>query len=190
MKKLAIIAVLLTAFTFSAKAQMFDFSRNSDDFCIGFNAGVVGYDFNNGKLDKNIAGFGLGASISVRGIYVDFIYQKPEHQWGKKFTEIYDDHTALTINAGYKIPVTYWLSVTPLVGYSNETFGETDCATVDLEQDNRSFFHTYKANERFDHFNYGLGLSFKPFEFLEFGGVCTSHAVYGNISLNLIGLMY
>ncbi len=188
MKKIAIIAVLFTTFTFSAKAQWFDFSENYNDFTIGFNGGVVGYDFN-GTLDKNIADAGFGISVSLLGVYVDFIYQQPEHKFGNKITPmVYYDHSALTINAGYKIPVTNWLNITPLLGYSNETYGETDCSTINVEYESNSVYHDYNVTERFNHFNYGLGLSFKPTDWIELGGVCTAHAVYGNISLNLLGL--
>lgn len=188
MKKLALIAVLLTAFSFSAKAQMFDFSQNKNDFCVGLNAGVVGYDFD-GHINKNIADFGMGLSVSLLGVYIDFMYQSPEHRIGNKIEpKVYNDHTALTINAGYKIPVTSWLNITPLIGYSNETTGITDCSTINVDFENRSIYHDYNRETLTSHFNYGLGLSFKPFSFLEIGGVCTSHAVYGNLSLNLIGL--
>ena len=189
MKKLTIIAMLLTAFTFSAKAQWFDFSQNYKDFTIGFNAGVVGYDFVGGQIDKNIASFGSGISFSLLGVYVDFIYQSPEHKWGNKIeSKVYNDHTALTINAGYKIPVTNWLNITPLLGYSNETYGETDCSTANVDYESRSIYHPYTVNERYSHFNYGLGLSFKPTKWIELGGVCTAHAIYGNLSLNLLGM--
>ena len=192
MKKLAIVAVLLTAFTFSAKAQWFDFSENLKDLTIGVNAGAVGYDYNisgNPHLNKNIADFGCGVSVSLLGLYVDFIYQSPEHEWGNKITpDIYHDHTALTINAGYKIPVLHWLNVTPVIGYSNETYGETDCSTINVNFESQSIYHDYTVKERYSHFNYGLGLSFKPTDWIEFGGVCTAHAVYGNISFNLLGL--
>ena len=113
---------MLSLFAFSAKAQLFDFTNNLTDATIGFNIGAVGYDFANGHIDKTYNGFGGGMSISILGVYLDFIYQSPEHKWGNKISpEVYHDHTALTINAGYKIPVTSWLNLTPLIGFSNET---------------------------------------------------------------------
>lgn len=176
---------MLALMTYSAKAQWFDFSQNRNDASIGFNAGVVGYHFGNGQIDKTYANFGWGASISLLGVYVDFIYQRPEHKWGNKITpDIYYDHTALTINIGYKIPVTSWLNVKPLIGYSNETMGWTDCSTVNVDYENHSIYHDYKCETINSHFNYGVGLSVKPISWLEIGGVCTAHAVYGNLSVN------
>ena len=187
MKKVTLFAVLFSMMTLSAKAQWFDFSQNITDATIGLNLGVVGYDYGHGQIDKTYSDFGYGISFSLLGVYMDFMYQSPEHKWGNKITpDMYHDHTALTINMGYKIPVTPWLNLTPLIGYSNETTGWTDCSTINVEYESHSIYHDYDVEERYHHFNYGLGLSVKPIRWLEIGGVCTAHAVYGNISVNLM----
>lgn len=153
---------------------------------MGVNAGVVGYHFGNGSIDKTYMDFGCGLSVSLIGLYVDFMYQSPEHRWGKKISpDIYHDHTALTINVGYKVPVLPWLNLIPMIGYSNETTGWTDCSTINIDYENQSIYHDYDRETINSHFNYGVGLSVKPINWLELGGVCTAHAVYGNISLNL-----
>lgn len=191
MKKIALFVALFTMVTLSAKAQWFDFSNNAFDASIGLNLGAVGYDFGGGQIDKTYNGFGVGLNISIVGVYVDFIYQSPEHRWGHKITPmVYNDHTALTINAGYKIPVLPWLNVTPLIGYSNETTGLTDCSTLNVDFENRSIYHDYDVQHRYNHFNYGVGVSVKPISWLEIGGVCTAHAVYGNISFNAMKIKF
>ena len=188
MKKVALFAVLFSMMTISAKAQWFDFSQNTMDASIGVNIGMVGYHFN-GEIDKTYNDLGFGISFSLVGVYLDFIYQSPEHKWGNKITpDMYHDHSALTINLGYKIPVLPWLTFTPLIGYSNETTGWTDCSTVNVEYESHSIYHDYDVENRYKHFNYGAGLSVKPISWLEIGGVCTSHAVYGNLSVNLMRL--
>ena len=185
MKKFAVLVVLFSITAINVQAQLFDLSNNEKDFSIGLNIGVVGYHFN-GKIDKTYSGFGVGGSVSVKGIYMDFIYQSPEHRYSRKVAPmIYNDHTALTINLGYKLPVTSWLNITPLIGYSNETQGKTDCSTINIDYQNHSVYHDYDREHIQSHFNYGLGISVRPIKFLEIGGVCTAHAVYGNISLSL-----
>lgn len=185
-KKTIILFALLVLGLGNAKAQWFDFSNNKTDFTVGVNLGVVGYDFD-GQLHKDLAGFGTGVSASLMGVYIDFIYQSPEHRWTSKIApDLYQDHTALTINVGYKIPVLPWLNVTPMIGYSNETTGITDCSTINLDYESHSIYHDYDRETIDNHFNYGIGLSFKPISWLEIGGVCTSHAVYGNLSVNLM----
>jgi hypothetical protein len=190
MKKKSVILFALLALTVgSAKAQFLDFTQNLTDFTVGFNCGVVGYNYASGNIDKTYSGLGFGASVSLLGCYIDFMYQSPEHKYGNKITpDMYYDHTALAINVGYKIPIFPWLKLTPMIGYSNQTTGWTDCSTINVEYESHSIYHDYDVENVYSHFNYGAGLSFKPFRFLEIGGVCTAHAVYGNISLNLIGL--
>ena len=188
-KKFFIIAAMLVLTVGSAKAQWFDFTQNRQDVTFGLNAGVVGYH-SIGQINTDpYSDFGCGLSVSILGIYIDFIYQSPEHRWGNKISpDMYYDHTALTINAGYKIPVTRWLFLTPLIGYSNETTGWTDCSTINVDYESRSIYHDYDVEYRNNHFNYGIGLSVKPIRWLEIGGVCTAHAVYGNISFNIYEL--
>lgn len=187
MKKKSIILFTLLALTVgSVKAQWFDFSRNMTDVTIGLNLGVVGYHFD-GQIDKTYAGLGGGVSFSLLGVYMDFMYQSPEHKWDRTVTmDEYPDQTALTINVGYKIPVLPWLNLTPMIGYSNETYGRTLGNSIGVDTENHSIYHDYVRDGVFNHFNYGAGLSVKPISWLEVGGVCTSHAVYGNLSVNLM----
>ena len=187
MKKIALFAVLFSLITVNAKAQWFDFSQNKYDASIGFNIGAVGYHFDGSHIDKTYTGLGVGASLSLLGVYLDFIYQSPEHKWDRTVTQNeYPDKTALTINVGYKIPVLPWLNFIPVVGYSNETSGRTLGNSIGVDPDSHSIYHDYVYDNIYSHFNYGAGLSLKPISWLEIGGVCTSHAVYGNISVNLM----
>ena len=119
--------------------------------------------------------------------YGDFIYQNPEHRWDRKVTQVeYDDHTALAINVGYKIPVLPWLNIIPLMGYSNETTGKTLGNSIGVDTESHSIYHDYNVEHRYNHFNYGVGLSVKPIKWLEIGGVCSASAIYGNVSVNLM----
>lgn len=185
--KSIIMVALLAMMTMSVKAQWFDFSQNQNDASIGLNLGAVGYHFNGSHTDKTYSDLGYGVSLSLLGFYADFMYQPPAHRWDSKVSPIvYHDHTALTINMGYKIPVTSWMNITPLIGYSNETIGRTDCSSINIDFENQSVYHDYDADEIHSHFNYGAGLSFKLFDVIEIGGVCTAHATYGNVSVNLM----
>lgn len=191
MKKVALIAVLCSMMTLTAQAQFLDFSQNRYDVTLGLNLGVVGYHFDGSHIDKTYSNFGTGISMSLMGVYIDFMYQSPEHRWGSKIEpRLYQDHSALSINVGYKIPILPFLNVTPMIGYSNETTGVTDCSTVNIDYENRSIYHDYDVEHRYNHFNYGAGISVKPIEWLEIGGVCTAHATYGNISVNLMKVKY
>ena len=182
MKKVTLIVVLLSMMTISAKAQWFNFSNNKRA-SIGLNLGCVGYDFSGSGINKQYAGFGIGANLSFAGLYLDFIYQNPEHRWDRKITfNEYPDHTALTINVGYQIPVLSWLYLTPVIGYSNETWGRTIGNSIGVDSENHRVYHDYVRDGINNHFNYGAGLMLRPFQLIEIGAVATTHAIYGNIS--------
>ena len=183
-KKSFVLIALLALLTFSAKAQWFDFTNNVRA-SIGLNFGSVGYQFDSHGVHPGFADFGMGACLSVGGVYLDFIYQSPEHRHAKVTPGQgnWNDHTALTINAGYQIPVLHWLFVTPVVGYSNETTGITKAYDVTAEQSR--IVHKYERENIYHHFNYGVGLMLRPFRWVEIGAIATSHAIYGNISLSL-----
>ncbi len=184
MKKVALFAVMFSLMTLSGKAQWFDFSNNRRA-SIGGNLGVVGYDLTSKSVEKNLSGFGTGINLSISGLYLDFIYQSPQHRWDRHVTQAeYDDHTALAINVGYQIPVTSWLYVTPLIGYSNETTGKTIGNSIGIDVQRRSIYHEYKRLTMENHFNYGVGLMFRPIEMLAIGAVASSHALYGTISFS------
>lgn len=187
-KKTIILFALLALMVGSAKAQWFDFSNNYRA-SVGLNLGVVGYhfDISDGIEHKDYANFGYGVSLSIAGIYIDFMRQTPEHKFSSQVgvSNWENEHSAFTINLGYQIPVLNWLYVTPLVGYSNESCGVT--YANDIQLGNRKLIHKYKPYEgkKYHHFNYGLGVMVVPFRHVGIGGTITSHAVYGSISFNL-----
>ena len=183
-KKTVLLVAMLALFVGSANAQWFDFSNNRRA-SIGVNLGVVGYNLTSQGIVENLSGFGTGINLSISGLYLDFIYQSPQHRWDRHVTQAeYDDHTALAINVGYQIPVSSWLYVTPLIGYSNETTGKTLGNSIGIDVERRSIYHEYKRLTMENHFNYGVGLMFRPIEMLEIGAVASSHALYGTISFS------
>lgn len=183
MKKRLFLIIGLAILTIGGlKAQAFDFTNNLR-VSVGANLGAVGYHLGSGGLNTTYNGFGFGANLSFLGVYLDFMYQTPEHQYAKEVGRDWDDHSALTINIGYQIPITNYLFVTPLIGYSNETYGITRGNKFDVGD--HELIHDYDVIERFNHFNYGLGLMVRPISEVEIGCVASAHAIYGTFSYSL-----
>ena len=184
MKKKSIILFALLALTIgSAKAQWFNFTHNIRA-SIGLNLGAVGYNYDFKNLNTDLASFGAGACLSIGGVYLDFIYHSPDHRITNEVGgSDWWDNTALAINVGYQFPVLPWLFVTPLVGYSNQTEGWT--RANDIHASDNSIVHKYDQERIYHHFNYGAGLMFRPFPFIELGAYATTHAIYGNISFSV-----
>lgn len=184
-KKVTLLFAVLALTVGSVKAQWFDFTNNVRA-SIGMNLGVVGYHLlpNEMVLNTEFADFGWGGFITAGGVYIDYIYQNPQHRYSSQVgVADWEDHTALTINVGYQIPVLPWLFVTPLVGYSNETTGITKANEISAQDS--SIVHKYERQTIDNHFNYGAGVTFRLFKTVEIGAMATSHAVYGNIGLSL-----
>lgn len=191
MKKSLFFVVLLALIAGTAQAQWLDM-RNNQRAAIGLNIGAVGYGLTGNGINTQYNGLGIGFNFSIGGVYIDFIRQWPEHQYEHT---VYDptnpingwyDHTALAINVGYQIPVLPFLFVTPLVGYSNETDGFTKMGSVHVDQESHELVHDYEVLQRYNHFNYGLGVSTRLFDCIEFGVVATNHALYGTLSYSVM----
>lgn len=181
-KKITLFIVLAMLVSVRAKAQVFDLSNNQR-MSIGINIGVAGYHLGSQGLSTTYNGFAYGANLSFMGLYIDFMRQTPEHRYTKEVGRDWNDHSALTINVGYQIPITSYLFVAPLVGYSNETYGITKGNK--FEVGDRELIHDYDVIERFNHFNYGLQIMAKPVEMIEIGCVVSSHALYGTLSYSV-----
>lgn len=176
------ICALLLAFACnSVNAQFLDLANNNNRLTVGFQIGEAGWH-------TDYAGLGLGASLSVCGVYVDFLLSPPEHQHDNHVNQtLWNDDEAFTINVGYQIPITSWLRIAPIVGYSQTNYGITDMSTVNIEvnENSGSIYHDYYPQERFHEFNFGGGLFIQPIKYAEIYAVGTRRAIYGGISLNL-----
>ena len=190
MKKVfTIIALALIAF--SANARSFDFDDNGRRFEVGFNFGQVGRSgFMPFKQSDNnpYARFGWGVNAVIGGVYVDFAWASPQHKFDSHITdELYHDNEAFCINAGYQIPITYWLRIMPVAGYSQTNDGITDGSSINISTSDSSIslYHDYDVTPgtRVHQFNYGIGLSIQPLSFLVINAVATNHALYGGIAL-------
>jgi hypothetical protein len=186
MKKSIILAAIM-AITFSASAQLFDFSSNNGRFDLGVQLGQVG-------IDTKYTNLGWGASLSCYGVYVDFLSAGPKYKYDNH-VEVganaqVPDSTTMTANIGYQIPIFPWLRIMPLIGFSRTTSGYTDFSTVNAETTNSGdyvdvqLYHDYINQKSWNTLNYGGGLVIQPVKWVSIYGVYTIHAIYGGLSLN------
>lgn len=179
--KRILFALVLTALAASAGAQWFDITKNVDNYQVGLNLGQAGHG-------TSYAGFGYGASLSVWGVYIDFLVSPPEHSTDNHVRdEMWLDDEAFVINAGYQIPVLPWLRVAPIIGYSQTDYGYTDASTVNVHVDSENsghISHDYHVVEESikSELNYGVGVFITPFSTVGLYGVASRRAIYGGIS--------
>lgn len=194
MKKTILFAAL-AAVAMSASAQWFDFKNNVHRYEIGLNLGVAG-------MNSEFRDFGIGASVSAWGVYLDFITAGPMYKHDSRVASMNDpvdqrlipDSTTTAINIGYQIPVLPWLRVMPLVGVNVNTSGYTDMSRIETETSSSDDYttvnivHPYDSERTWTSFNFGGGLVVSPFMWLSVYGVYTTNAIYGGITVNLSGL--
>jgi hypothetical protein len=193
MKKLAIFAVLLSMMTISAQAQWFDFSENTNRAVVGFNTGLVGFKnvtSSTALLPEtwNLSDIGVGVSVAIMGVYVDFVYVSPDHRFDSHvIMGNWDDHSAMTLNVGYQIPIyRNYVFITPMIGYCRATTGYTEGNNIGFDVEAKSIYHKYTAVNKYNDFNYGAGLTVAPCKWFEINLNCTAHAATAGIAVNLM----
>ena len=187
MKKVALFVVLFSMVTLSAKAQWFDFSQNMKRGVVGFHTGLVGYRGVNNISDMGLSDLGVGMSLAVCGVYVDFLYVTPDHMYDSHVVQYnWDDHDAFVINAGYQIPIyKNYVFITPLIGWSRVSTGITEGNNIGVDTESRSIFHKYHSTWHRNDFNYGGMLTVAPCKYFEINATFTAHAAYAGIAFNL-----
>lgn len=193
MKKLAFIAVLFSMMTISAKAQWFDFSENTNRAVVGFNTGLVGFKNVTSSTALvpetwNLSDVGVGLSVAIAGVYVDFVYVNPDHRFDSHIVMgNWDDHSALTINVGYQIPIyENYVFITPMIGYCRATTGYTEGNNIGIDVETESIYHKYTAVNKYNDFNYGAGLTVAPCKWFEINLNCTAHAATAGVAFNIM----
>ena len=182
--RFVILAVLFAFACNSANAQFLNLANNNNRLTVGFQLGEAGWH-------TMYHGLGIGASVSVCGVYVDFLVSGPEYQYDNHVNQtLIPDDEAFAINLGYQIPITSWLRIAPILGYSQTNEGVIDMSTVNIEVNeySGSMYHDYYVRSRTHEFNYGGGIFIQPIKYVELYGVCTRRAIYGGISLNLTSI--
>ena len=187
MKKVALIAVLFSLMSLSAKAQWFDLTQNLNRGVVGFHTGLVGYNNFNDIPDMSLSDLGVGLSLNVAGVYLDFVYVTPDHMYDSHIVmENWDDHDAFVINVGYQVPIyRNYVFITPLIGWSRVSTGITEGNNIGVDTENSSIFHKYHSTWHRNDFNYGGMLTVAPCKYFEINAAFTAHAAYAGIAFNL-----
>lgn len=193
MKKIALIAVLFSMMTISAQAQWFDFQENTNRAVFGINTGLVGFKNVTSSTALipetwTLSDVGVGISFAIAGAYVDFVYVNPDHRFDSYvIMGNWDDHSALTINVGYQIPIYKdYVFITPMIGYCRATTGFTEGNNIGVDPETRSIYHKYTAVNKYNDFNYGAGLTAVPCKWFEINVNCTAHSATAGIAFNLM----
>ena len=178
MKKI-LLSLAIALFSLTALAWTPDFSLNNNRFSVGLHGGVV-------ALGTNHQSAGIGVNVTAFGVSVDYVGYGPEHIHTPR-NDRWNDSEAFSVNLGYHIPLFSFLSVYPVVGYSNRSDGVTDGAnhrySVDDEDYSVTRINKYTRDWVEHRFNYGCGIRVKAGKWVSFHVVGTRNAVYGGVGI-------
>lgn len=194
MKKLTLIAVLISMMTINAQAQWFDFSVNPERAVVGLNVGIGCYDSFGQAFNGDTwaaTNFGVGACIALAGAYVDFMYVSPDHSHDPLIVQQnWDDHDAFVLNFGYQIPIyENYVFITPVIGWSRISTGYTIGNSINIDNTGNgttTFHHNYNSTWHSNELNYGGGLTIAPSKYFEINVFCTNHASYAGVAFNFM----
>ena len=179
MKKI-FLSVALALISMAAMAWTPDFSLNNNRFSVGLHGGVV-------ALGTEHQGAGIGFNVTAFGVSVDYVGYGPEHIHTPR-NDRWNDSEAFSVNLGYHIPLFSFLSVYPVVGYSNRSDGVTDGAnhrySVDDEDYSVTRINKYTRDWTEHRFNYGCGIAVTVAPWLTIYAVGSRNAIYGGLGLN------
>lgn len=181
-KKSTLFLAIALLVSLPLRAQFLDFNQNNDRGFLGLQLGQAG-------SGTEFSDLGFGVSLSVYGVYLDFLIAPPEYSNDNHLiNELWDDDEAWCINLGYQIPIFPWLRVAPIVGYSQCNYGYTDLGTQNLHLEENGDItnrHDYVVVKRYHEFNFGGALFVELFHHIELYGVYTRRAIYGGVSFDL-----
>lgn len=183
-KSISFFAVALLL-ALPVKAQFLDLNQNTNRAFLGAQLGQAG-------TNTEYHGIGFGVSLSVFGVYADFLWSTPQYTNDNHLiNELWDDYSAYTINLGYQIPIFRWLRIAPIIGYSQTNYGYTDIGTLNQHIDEDGDIinhHDYIVKKRFHELNYGGAIFVQLFGHMEVYAAYTKRSIYGGLSFDLTWL--
>lgn len=161
----------LIALSLNAKAQYSEtFSFCNKSYSIGFLGGAVTFPSDNYVM--------LGFNTTIYGVYFDFGGFPRLNGEATSNTGVHDDKYSLSTHIGYQIPITKWLRIIPMIGYSMKSEGYSDTGHGSLHPGGMTtdYYETGSSNG----FDYG-GQLVIGIKHLNIFGTYNKHSIYGGI---------
>ena len=175
--KIIIVLIMFVVICVQGHAQLFQgegFKANKG-YEIGFIGGVLGvYD--------DLSYGAIGLNFTAYGIYVDFLGFPRAHESSTDVDKHENEKTSFGAHLGYQFPLTKWLSIIPIVGYSTVKNGTTDGSNYKINK-NTGITNSYYVKDKNDGFDYGGALCFN-IKSVRLYAVGTRFGLYGGIGFS------
>lgn len=174
MKKILLFAVLITT-GLQVHAQLLQgegFKGNK-----GFSMGLLGGAFG---IYDDVSNMGIGLNATFSGVYVDLLVMPRAHESSTDVDVHKDEKQTVSIHAGYQFPLTSWVSVIPVVGFTSVKIGDTDGSR--WRSGSNGITNSFREKDKTEGFDYGGVLCFN-IKKVRIYAAGTRYGVYGGVGL-------
>ena len=152
--------------------DVFSYSNRAFAFC--FCGGALG-------LNSKITLGGGGVSMTICGVYLDFIGSPTKHG-GSTEVKKWKDTRGVTFHAGYQVPIARWLRIIPEIGYYSVTEGTTDGSNYSV--DKNGIHNKYTVKWKDSGLDYGGVLVLHLFHCFDINFAVTKNTMYGGLGVD------
>ncbi len=174
MKKM-IVLLMIAGASLHVHAQLFQgdgFKANK-----GFEIGLLGGAFG---IYDDVSSAGIGLNGTIYGAYIDFLFWPRAHSNSTDVDKHENEKETVSVHAGYQFPLTKWLSVIPVVGYTSVKNGTTDGSRYRIS--GGQIYNSYSVKDKSQGFDFGGVLCFN-IKSVRIYAAGTRYGVYGGIGL-------
>ena len=143
-------------------------------------------DFGAATLSELHNKFIMMGSVSVYGVYLD-IGGFPRMHDNDPRLGTWDDNTVFAMHAGYKIPITKYFNIIPLIGYYEHDLGLTDGYDKYYDYYYGDIYNEFYVYDSFDDVDYGCKVEYKipiaPEKYFTIDWTYTRYMMYGGIGM-------
>ena len=147
---LSILFFLFLGIEADAKEFSDNFKAENHHWNLGLHFGGIGQ-----TEDLGMSVFAL--STTIYGFYFDVGVCPSSHESDVRVDK-WDDNEALMFHSVYQLPLTKWLRVIPIIGYSHCASGTTDGSNYHVTSN--GIHNEFTADESFSKFDYGTAAVF------------------------------
>lgn len=176
MKKFWVLLLTLVVACVQSQAQLLQgdgFEANK-----GYEIGLLGGAFG---IYDDVSCAGIGFNGTIYGAYVDLLFWPRAHSNTTDVDKHENEKETFSVHAGYQFPLTKWLSIIPVIGYTSVTTGTTDGSKWSYNKSS-GIRNSYSVEDKTQGFDYGGALCIN-IKSVRLYAVGTRYGIYGGIGL-------
>lgn len=137
----------------------------------------IGYNYSYGVEGRYKGVSGMSFALSLYGVYLDFSGNVEGNHAGNMGVDKYSGYKTQALHIGYTFPISDWMRIIPVIGYSTSAIGYYDGS--DFTVDENGVSNKFHASDKSVFFDYGVVVNVTIVKWL---------SLYANIERRNIGM--